>query len=240
MFGQVSARRESARARRSSLVGVSVAVHIGLVALLLLLSFAAPIPLPSPPSLMAYHEPPRLVHLADIPLPPAPSTASAVAAPVSPATSAAAMPTEAAPVSAPIGIAPESGREGGLSSPGVAAVVGLDASAPAFGTPGAVAPLPQPPPPVRLHSGMQAPVRTTYVAPDYPALARIARAEGTVILEAVIDADGRVTSVRGLREMPLLTEAAIAAVSRWTFTPARLNGVPTPVVMTVTVVFTLN
>jgi protein TonB len=61
-----------------------------------------------------------------------------------------------------------------------------------------------------------------------------------VILEATIDARGRVTNVRVLRSVPLLDQAAIDAVRQWEFTPTRLNGVAIPVVMTVTVHFTLR
>ncbi len=78
------------------------------------------------------------------------------------------------------------------------------------------------------------------VDPVYPPLARSSRVEGVVILEAVLDATGRVDSVRVLRSIPLLDQAAVDAVRQWRFTPARLNGVPVPVVMTVTVNFTLR
>jgi protein TonB len=43
-----------------------------------------------------------------------------------------------------------------------------------------------------------------------------------------------------LRSIPLLDQAALAAVKQWVFTPTTLNGVPVPVIMTVTVNFTLQ
>jgi protein TonB len=61
-----------------------------------------------------------------------------------------------------------------------------------------------------------------------------------VVLEATIDAQGRVTDVRVLRSVPLLDQAAIDAVRRWEFSPTHLNGVAIPVVMTVTVNFALR
>ena len=64
--------------------------------------------------------------------------------------------------------------------------------------------------------------------------------QGIVIIEATIGADGRVTNARILRSVPLLDQAAIDAVRQWEFTPTLLNGVPVPVVMTVTVNFTLK
>ena len=104
---------------------------------------------------------------------------------------------------------------------------------------------PPPPPapaqtPIHLHSGMQPPRKVVDVHPLYPALAQSARKEGVVILEAVIDARGHVASVRVLRSIPLPDQAAVEAVRQWVFTPTLLNDVPVPVVMTVTVNFTLQ
>jgi len=78
------------------------------------------------------------------------------------------------------------------------------------------------------------------VAPIYPQVAREARRQGVVILEAVIDASGNVTSVSVLRGDPLLDQAALDAVQQWKFKPATLNGEAIPVVMTVTVQFKLQ
>ena len=63
--------------------------------------------------------------------------------------------------------------------------------------------------------------------------------EGVVILEAAIGANGKVQEARVLRSIPLLDQAAIDAVRQWEFTPTLLNGVAVPVVMTVSVGFTL-
>jgi protein TonB len=87
---------------------------------------------------------------------------------------------------------------------------------------------------------MITPAKVVDVAPIYPAIARTARVQGVVILEAVLDAQGRVASVHVLRSIPLLDQAAVDAVQQWRFTPARLNGEAVPVVMTVTVNFTLR
>jgi len=67
-----------------------------------------------------------------------------------------------------------------------------------------------------------------------------ARVAGMVVLEATIDARGKVVDVRVLRSVPLLDQAAIDAVRQWEFTPTRLNGMAVPVVLTVTVNFTLR
>jgi TonB family protein len=61
-----------------------------------------------------------------------------------------------------------------------------------------------------------------------------------VILEVRIEGDGRVSESRVMRSIPLLDQAAIDAVKQWEFVPTLLNGVPTPVIMTITVNFTFS
>jgi periplasmic protein TonB len=177
---------------------------------------------------------------ADIKLPKPPQRASP-----SPSSEASAS-INAAPLSPPSGVAPESTREGEPTTsnglvPGVVnglpeAVDGLDVDA-------MTPPPPLPPPspvPVRLHAGIKAPRKIADAPPVYPALARTAHVQGVVILEAVIDAQGSVASVRVLRSIALLDNAAMEAVQQWKFTPALLNNEPVPVVMTVTVNFMLE
>ena len=78
------------------------------------------------------------------------------------------------------------------------------------------------------------------MSPIYPPIAQSARVQGIVIVEAIIGPDGRVTDVRVLRGIALLNAAAMDAVRQWEFTPTLLNGIPVPVIMTVTVNFTLQ
>jgi len=114
---------------------------------------------------------------------------------------------------------------------------------PLIGEPAGRDVLPPPPralEPVQVGGTISRPERVRYAAPVYPPLARIARVEGTVILEAILGADGVVREVRVLRSIPLLDEAAVQAVRQWQFTPTLLNGEPVPVVFTVTVVFKLQ
>jgi periplasmic protein TonB len=94
--------------------------------------------------------------------------------------------------------------------------------------------------PVRLHAGMERPQKILHVSPAYPPVAQQARVQGVVILDAIIDTSGAVRSLQVLRSIPLLDRAASDAVRQWRFTPARLNGVAVPVVMTVTVQFSLE
>lgn len=95
-------------------------------------------------------------------------------------------------------------------------------------------------PPVRVGGNIRPPTKTKDARPVYPDDARAARVQGVVILEATIDADGRVAQACVLRSVPFLDAAAVDAVRQWEFTPTLLNGVPVPVVMTVTVNFTLQ
>jgi protein TonB len=104
----------------------------------------------------------------------------------------------------------------------------------------AAAPQPRANTPLRVGGEIREPKKLKHVAPAYPDIARQARAQGIVILECTIGADGTVQEVKVLRGVPLLDQSAIAAVKQWVYTPTLLNGVPVPVVMTVTVNFRLN
>jgi len=99
---------------------------------------------------------------------------------------------------------------------------------------------PAPATPVRVGGQIREPRRLKNVQPAYPRIAQQARVQGIVILECTISAQGQVTDVRVLRSIPLLDQAAIDAVKQWVYEPTLLNGVPVPVIMTVTVNFTLK
>jgi len=106
-------------------------------------------------------------------------------------------------------------------------------------------PAPPPPPkaptaPVRVGGKISEPRKTRNIAPQYPEMAKRARVQGTVILEATISPQGRVSEVKVLRGIPMLDEAAMSAVRQWTYSPTLLNGVPVPVIMSVTVNFRLD
>ena len=228
--------------RRSSFVVVSAAIHGALILAVLVASAFAPGPPVFAPgllqSMLAFHEPDRLVRVEDINLP-APKRSRSAAKGNAVQTNAA-MP---APVQAPDGVRPETGREeAALRAPGIlTAIEQGSGSVDGVGT--TELPLPPPTvvrPPSRLHSGIDPPRKIVDVSPVYPTLGRQSRAEGIVVLEVVIDEHGDVTSTRVLRSVALLDQAAVEAVRRWRFAPARLNGEAIPVVMTVTVNFTLR
>jgi TonB family protein len=96
------------------------------------------------------------------------------------------------------------------------------------------------PAPIKIGGQIQESKPIRRVEPEYPALARRNRIEGTVMLEANVDEAGNVTGIRILRSQPLLDAAAIAAVRQWKYAPTLLNGSPVPVVVTVTVPFKLG
>jgi protein TonB len=145
-----------------------------------------------------------------------------------------------APTEAPTGInpekpAPEAGWEDSKTPPGI--ITG-NFDTRAIAAPPAQPALPQEP--VRIGGTIRQPLKVRNVEPVYPQLALIARVQGIVIIEATIGPDGRVMNARVLRSEPLLKQAALDAVNQWEFTPTLLNGVPVPVIMTVTVMFTLK
>jgi TonB family protein len=78
------------------------------------------------------------------------------------------------------------------------------------------------------------------VDPVYPPLAKQARVEAVEILEATVNEQGEVSSVRVLRGHPLLDQAAIDAVKQWRYQQTYLNGQPVPVVATATIEFRLS
>ena len=91
---------------------------------------------------------------------------------------------------------------------------------------------------VKVGGQVRPPIRIKEVAPVYPAIAQSARVTGDVVIEATVDEEGKVADARVVKSVPLLDQAALDAVKQWEYRPSLLNGVPTPVVMTVTVKFT--
>jgi protein TonB len=93
---------------------------------------------------------------------------------------------------------------------------------------------------IRVGGAIRQPSKIKDVKAVYPAIAQSARVQGVVIIEATIDAAGNVGDARVLRSIPLLDQAAIDAVKQWQYEPTLLNGTAVPVIMTVTVNFTLQ
>ncbi len=152
-------------------------------------------------------------------------------------TPAAAPPAAAIPVPVPDAQAPEeqtimSQEEIATSTPGMAEagegqqiVVAPSDEMPAFGEYVYVEELPEP---------------VKRVTPTYPDLARDAGVDGIVQVQALVGKDGRVRDVRVVKSIPMLDEAAKAAVRQWVFKPALSNNKPVAVWVGVPVKFSLN
>ena len=103
-----------------------------------------------------------------------------------------------------------------------------------------------PPPPkealkrIRVGGQVQTAKLINKVQPIYPALAKQARIQGTVRLQAVIAKDGSVVELQVLSGHPLLQQAALDAVRQWRYQPTLLNLEPVEVVTTIDVIFTLS
>jgi protein TonB len=115
------------------------------------------------------------------------------------------------------------------------------------GAPSLVAPPPPPPPPppkppqrVRVGGNVQQANLIRQIKPPYPPLARQARIQGQVVLEAIISKQGSVENLRVISGHPLLIQSALDAVKQWKYKPTLLNGEPVEVVTTVTVNFNLS
>jgi protein TonB len=96
-----------------------------------------------------------------------------------------------------------------------------------------------PPKIVRVSSGVSAGMLVRKVTPTYPPLARQARVQGSVMLEAVISANGTIEDLKVISGHPLLVKAAVDAVKQWRYRPYLLNGSPVEVQTQIQVNFTL-
>jgi protein TonB len=201
--------------------------------------------LPLVPTMMAF------VATAPAPPPPPPPPAPARPAGKQPAQTRPAAPVTTGaftvPLDAPAAILPEppgaldyggeGGVEGGIEGGVAGGIVGGLVAAPPPPPPPPPPPAPRPAMPVRIGGNISAPALVKRVEPIYPDVALLAKVSGMVILEAVVGADGSVESVKILRSVKFLDNAALDAVKQWKYSPLILNGVPTPFVLTVTLNF---
>lgn len=232
----------SIAARRGGTFSFSLAVHAALIAAIVIVPLFVEHPLPAPgEGLRAFFVEPAVV--APPPPPPPPPAAGARVAPTR--APAAPRPAEApsfvAPIEVPAEIVPEEaidlGVEGGMPGGVEGGVPGGVVGGIVGGMPAEAAP---PVKAVRVGGRIVAPKLLKKVNPEYPEVARSARVPAMIILEATADERGQVMDVRVLRGHPLFDEAAAAAVRQWRYKPLLLNGIPTPFVITVTLVFKLT
>jgi len=92
---------------------------------------------------------------------------------------------------------------------------------------------------VRVSQGVSQGLLIHRVQPMYPPLARQARIQGTVVLQAEISKDGTIENLRLISGHPMLAPSAIEAVRQWRYKPYFLNGEPVAVETQITVNFTL-
>ena len=217
------------KTQQSKTLPVSLALHVVAAILIVIVPLLSADQLPDPASAVkAFFVEPMA---APAPPPPPPPPAARPAAPkvvVRPVVEN----TFVAPVEVPEEITPEESIDMGVEGGVPGGVVG-----------GIVGGLPDAPPPVqavRVGGQIKEPKKLKNVSPVYPDIAKQARVQGVVILECTISPQGKVTDVKVLRGIPLLDQAAIDAVKQWVYTPTLLNGVPVPVIMTVTVNFKLS
>jgi protein TonB len=220
--------------RLSGSLPLSIAVHLVVLVLVLLIPFVADEKLPP---LLA--RPQAYIAAVAIPAPTPSGRAVGPASRLSPEAN-----PDAAPIVAPSRINPEMSGPPVPDLPvGDAAVSTSDVGALVDGAARVTAlppPSPKPSGPIKVSELVRPPKKIVDVRPVYPDLARQARVEGTVVLEAILDRNGRVDQVRVVRSIPLLDSAALDAVRQWRYTPTALNGQPVAVLMTITIRFTLQ
>lgn len=125
------------------------------------------------------------------------------------------------------------------------AIAVLDEQMRVQGLAAATAPAPPPAPSstvgvVRIGADIKQPKQLKRVEPTYPDDARAAGITGMVILEVLLDTQGRVKQAAILRHVtPSIDAAALSAVQQWVYQPTLLNGAPVEVVFTVTVNFSM-
>lgn len=93
---------------------------------------------------------------------------------------------------------------------------------------------------VRVSQGVSQGLLIKKVQPAYPPLARQARIQGQVLLQAEISKDGAIQNLRLISGHPMLAPAAIDAVKQWRYKPYFLNGEPVEVETQITVIFSLS
>jgi protein TonB len=236
MFHEVTDHSVTVSGARGYTLPLSILAHALILAAVIVVPLLAIDVLPVPPTVLSF----IAAVPAAPPLPAAPPRRIARPDPVAPTGH-----PETFPVVAP----PEVGRERPVT--GGPRTVGIEDNGDTIPD-GIFVDTPLPPPavpattrsaprePVPVGGAIRTPSKIKDAAPRYPTIAQTSRVEGIVILEATIDISGRVQDVKVLRSIPLLDAAAIEAVRQWEYTPTLLNGTPVPVIMTVTVAFTLR
>jgi TonB family protein len=93
---------------------------------------------------------------------------------------------------------------------------------------------------IPIESGVMAGKRISGTTPKYPSSAKKKRIQGTVVLLATIDKEGKITNLEVISGLPELQEPSVKAVRDWRYTPYTLNGQPVEVETQINVNFALG
>jgi len=137
---------------------------------------------------------------------------------------------EEAPPSTGIMGGVQGGVPGGALSGVIGGIIGSTANLPKVAAPQRI----------RVSQGVTEGNLIRKVQPTYPPLAKTARIQGSVILNAVISKGGNIENLRVMSGHPMLVQSALDAVKQWKYRPYILNGEPVEVETTVTVNFNLS
>ena len=213
----------------------SFVLQAALVAVVVLIPYLYPAALPP----RAY-----LTTLASPPPPPAEPVPARHMARVSPARTIQSI-ALIAPRVIPRHVTPEAA--GYLTTPGPAGFIHFhsgyaEGSMPSLGPPPAPPVVSQPESvrPLRVSAGVAQGQLLVPIQPVYPEIAKSAHVQGTVVIDAVISNDGTVEQARVVSGPPLLTAAALSAVTRARYRPYKLNGKPIAVETTIHIIFALD
>jgi protein TonB len=230
ILGDVVSPSVTVGTRKWYTVPVSITCHLVILGLLVTVPLWSTNILPLPGSVMAFSAP-LPPHTPPTPRPPVRTTATPQPIDI-----------DVAPLEAPPTLEPEPPPQPTRTLTGTGEAV---PSGPIVGTGPTVTieapPKPAPAMPMRVGGLIQPPRLLTRVDPTYPTVARNARLQGSVVLEATIARDGTVKDLRLLKSaQPLLDKAALEAVARWKYSPTTLNGDAVEVLLSVTVTFSLQ
>jgi len=97
-----------------------------------------------------------------------------------------------------------------------------------------------PPKKITISGGVMAGNLILKVTPVYPSIAKAARVQGVVVLQANISKTGSIENLHVVIGPAMLQQAALDAVKSWRYKPYLLNNEPVEVETTVDVQFTLD
>jgi protein TonB len=239
LFEEITTPTSRGSARSPYTIALSIAAHVAVIGVVVIVPLLAVDALPKPVN-------PGGIFVPVVHVPPAPPPARR-ATPPTPTQSDVA--PRSIPLAAPDGVHDEAPPASPASAPTIGDTAGrpdgdIGSISDSLGRP---EPPPKPTPaptpinvPVPVGGQIREPQKVFGVAPAYPSIARDARIQGVVVIQAVIGVDGAVREARIQSGSPLLDQAALDAVRQWRYRPTLLNGVPVPVIMTVSVRFTLQ